>query len=68
MGNTKTHNSIVAQQKMNELHIERLPHPPYSPDISLNDFFFYGYFFMLPNIKRSNGCSEPVCPAGTFVI
>lgn len=29
--------------KMNELHIERLPHPDYSPDISSNDFFFYGY-------------------------
>ena len=28
---------------MNELHIERLPHPDYSPDISSNDFFFYGY-------------------------
>ena len=28
---------------MNELHIERLPHPPYSPDISPNDFFLYGY-------------------------
>ena len=25
--------------KMNELHIERLPHPDYSPDISSNDFF-----------------------------
>ena len=43
MDNAKPHNSIIAQKKMNELHIERLPHPPYSPDISPNDFFLYGF-------------------------
>ena len=51
MDNAKPHNSIIAQQKMKELHIERLPHPPYSPDISPNDFFLYGY---IKNKLRGN--------------
>lgn len=55
MDNAKPHNSIVAQQKMNELHIERLPHPPYSPDISPNDFFLYGY---LKNKLKGNRFSS----------
>lgn len=25
------------------MHIERLPHPAYSPDIRPNDFYLYGY-------------------------
>lgn len=43
MDNARPHNAKMSEQKMKELHIERLPHPPYSPDISPNDFFLYGY-------------------------
>lgn len=40
MDNAKSCNSIIKIEKMNELHIEPVPHPPYSQDISPNDFFF----------------------------
>lgn len=43
MDNARPHNAKLSEEKMEELHIERLPHPPYSPDISPNDFFLYGY-------------------------
>ncbi len=43
MDNAKPHNSQMSQEKMKELNIERLPQPPYSPDICANDFFLYGY-------------------------
>lgn len=39
MDNAHPHNAKLTTKKMNELHIERLPQPPYSPDISPNNFF-----------------------------
>lgn len=43
LDNARPHNSKMTQAKINELNIERLEHPPFSPDISPNDFFLYGY-------------------------
>lgn len=43
MDNAKPHNSKMTNDKLIELHIERLPQPAYSPDICPNDFFLYGY-------------------------
>lgn len=43
MDNAKSHNAKLPEEKMKQLQIERLPHPAYSPDISPNDFFLYGY-------------------------
>ena len=43
MDNAKPHNAKRTVEKLEELHFERLPQPPYSPDISPNDFFLYGY-------------------------
>ena len=37
MDNAKTNEKLI------ELHIERLPQPAYSPDICPNDFFLYSY-------------------------
>lgn len=33
----------LAFQKLNELGIKRLEHPPYSPDLAPSDFFLFGY-------------------------
>ena len=41
--NAKPHVSKKTTMKMEELRLGRLPHPAYSPDISPNDFFLYGY-------------------------
>ena len=43
MDNAKPHNAKRTLEKLDELHFERLPQPPYSPDVSPNDFFLYGY-------------------------
>ena len=42
--NAPAHTSAVATAK---LHYELLPHPPYSPDLALCDFFLF------PNLKKS---------------
>lgn len=41
--NAKPHTAKCTIEKINELHWMKLDHPPYSPDISPNDFFLYGY-------------------------
>jgi hypothetical protein len=43
MDNARVHNSIKSMAKISELQMQRAPHPPYSPDISLLDFWFFGY-------------------------
>lgn len=40
MDNAKPH---IVPQKLKELGIIRLEHPPYSPDIAPSDFFLFGY-------------------------
>lgn len=53
--NVKPHVSKLANETMERLNISKLPHPPYSPDISLNDFFLYGY---KKKLKGSTHSSE----------
>jgi histone-lysine N-methyltransferase SETMAR len=43
LDNCKVHNSLMTTQKLQELRVTRLPHPPYSPDISPCDFWFFGW-------------------------
>ena len=38
--NAPAHTSAVATAKLVELGYKLLPHPPYSPDLALCDFFF----------------------------
>jgi hypothetical protein len=37
------HNSALSFHKIGELGFTRLPQPPYSFDLSLCDFFLFGY-------------------------
>ena len=40
MDNAGPHNSM---DKISELKLVRLDHPPFSPELSPNDFFLYGF-------------------------
>ena len=44
--NAPAHKSIKTMAKINKLRFELLPHPPYSPDLALSDFYLF------PNLKR----------------
>lgn len=41
--NAKSHTAKMTLDKMEQLGMIKLPHPAYSPDVSPNDFFLYGY-------------------------
>jgi histone-lysine N-methyltransferase SETMAR len=43
MDNHKVHNSARTGQRLDEFQVARLSHPPYSPDISPCDFWFFGW-------------------------
>ena len=42
--NARPHISQITVRKLNELSVEVLPHPPYSPDLSPTDYHFYKHF------------------------
>jgi histone-lysine N-methyltransferase SETMAR len=42
MDNPKFHNAKKITGKLQQKHITRAPHPPYSPDLSPCDFWFFG--------------------------
>jgi histone-lysine N-methyltransferase SETMAR len=42
MDNSKCHNAKKTTDKTQKIHIARAPHPPYSPDLSPGDFWFFG--------------------------
>ncbi len=46
MDNATPHNARDTKMKLLLARIRRVPHPPYSPDLSPNDFWFY------PRLKR----------------
>jgi transposase len=42
MDNSMCHNGTKITEKLEKRHIVRAPHPPYSPDLSPCDFWFFG--------------------------
>jgi histone-lysine N-methyltransferase SETMAR len=42
MDDSKCHNAKKITGKLQQKHITRAPHPPYSPDLSPCDFWFFG--------------------------
>ena len=61
MDNAHPHNSKMTMSKISELNMERLDHPPFSPDLSPNDFFLYG--FVKDQLKGTQHitCEELTC-------
>jgi hypothetical protein len=41
--NSACHNGQKITNEFDRLHIIRAPHPPYSPDLSLGDFWLFGF-------------------------
>jgi hypothetical protein len=41
--NVPSHTAKVTIVKISELGMNKMPHPPYSPDIVPSDFFLFGY-------------------------
>ena len=39
--NAKPHTSVGTQEKINELELELLPHPAYSPDLAPSDYYLF---------------------------
>jgi histone-lysine N-methyltransferase SETMAR len=42
MDNSMCHNGAKITEKLEKRHITRAPHPPYSPNLSPCDFWFFG--------------------------
>jgi transposase len=42
MDNSMSHNNAKITEKLEKRHIARAPHPPYSSDLSLCDFWSFG--------------------------
>lgn len=40
--NARPHTARITIQKLNEMNLIVLPHPPYSPDLSPSDFYLFG--------------------------
>lgn len=43
LDNSKVHNSMKSNAKYGEYGLKRTPHPPYSPDLALSDFYLFGF-------------------------
>jgi histone-lysine N-methyltransferase SETMAR len=39
--NALAHKTVLAMEKLRDLHYELLEHPPYSPDLAPSDFFLF---------------------------
>jgi histone-lysine N-methyltransferase SETMAR len=55
MENSKCHNAKKITGKLQKKHITRVPHPPYSRDLSPCDFWFFG--MVTQKIKNREFCS-----------
>ena len=40
--NAPAHNSFSSRQSLQQTHLIRMPHPPYSPDLAICDFAYFG--------------------------
>lgn len=43
LDNCRVHNSKKSKQWFDENRVQRIPHPPYSPDLAPSDYFLFGY-------------------------
>ncbi|XGW24690.1 hypothetical protein V3C99_006269, partial [Haemonchus contortus] len=58
--NAQPHVSRIVFQKLNELRIEALPHPPYSPDLSPTDYHLVKHLdsFLKERLFKNQGEAE----------
>lgn len=56
--NAPCHTSKVTMAKLNELHFQLLPHPPYSPDLAPSDFYLFARLKQMLAGKRFRSNEE----------
>ena len=56
--NAPCHKSIATMAKLHELHFKLLPHPPYSLDLPLSDFWMFAYLKRMLQGKRFSSNEE----------
>jgi histone-lysine N-methyltransferase SETMAR len=56
LDNAPCHNSRISTSEISDQGFERLPHPPYSPDLAPSDFALFGY---LKSHLQSFECESP---------
>ena len=61
---TRPHVAQPALEKLNELKIKTVPHPPYSPDLSSTDYHFFSDIgsFLVWKIIEEQSQSKPDVP------
>ena len=62
--NARPHVSQITVRKLNELSVEVLPHPPYSPEMSLTGYHLFKYFdnFLTGRIRQKRPSSTSSNP------
>lgn len=51
--NVSCHKSVATIAKLQELHFELLPHPPFSPDLASRDFYLFADLKNAPGKETS---------------
>ena len=57
---------IAMIAKLDELHFELLPHPPFSPDLAPSDFWVFANIKRMPKGKRFGSNEEVILGTGVF--
>ena len=65
--NARPHVAQRTQQKLNELGFETLPHPPYSPDLSPTDYYFFKHLDKFLQEKRFNNENDAKSAFDAFI-
>ena len=64
--NAPCHKSMKTLVKLNELSFELLPHPPYSPDLALSEYWFLSNMEKMPQGKRFHSNGEVIAEFETY--
>ena len=64
--NASCHKSIATMVKLHELHFKSLPHPPYSPDLALSDYWLFADLKRMLQGKRFGSNEEVILETETY--
>lgn len=64
--NAPCHKSMKTMVKMNELHFELLPHPPYSPDLAPSDYWLFSDLKRMLQGKRFGSNDEVIAETEAY--
>ena len=64
--NAPCHKSLATMAKLNELSFELLPHPPYSPDLALRDYYLFADLKKMLQGKRFYSNEEIIIETNAY--